>query len=473
MDTGNLDARSTIDDACHALPVPSKSRLLVAVSGGPDSVALLRALVRVAPDHGWQLRVCHVNHHLRGEHSDADEAFVRELAELLALSIDVRSISTVEYAAGNRLSTETAARELRHEALGHALREWPGDAIVMAHTKNDQAETLLLHLLRGSGLEGLGGMRVANAQLLRPLLAIDRPTVIRALQADRQGYRVDSSNAEDDNARGRLRKHIIPSLQVLQHDPVEVLARSALLLQDDADLLAAETHAALNSLQIRSGDFGLTLDRASLNALHPSLRRSVLRAAVRQVRGDLLDVTEDQINSLSSRLEKGEGSPGSALRLPGRIAVVWERLKVTLVPGPAQLPEPPAEESLTIPGRVELATGTLRGEILNDAAPAEVARMLEVCGPDHALLDADALKGPLTAGPRRPGDRFRPLGLQGTKKVQDLFVDRNVPRDERERRVIVRNAEHIVWIPGEGVDERVAIRASSHRVAHLVFWPKS
>jgi len=229
----------------------------------------------------------------------------------------------------------------------------------------------------------------------------------------------------------------------------------------------------MNSLEIRSGDFGLTLDRASLNALHPSLRRSVLRAAVRQVRGDLLDVTEDQINSLSSRLEKGEGSPGSALRLPGRIAVVWERLKVTLVPGPAQLPEPPAEESLTIPGRVELATGTLRGEILNDAALAEVARMLEVCGPDHALLDADALKGPLTAGPRRPGDRFRPLGLQGTKKVQDLFVDRNVPRDERERRVIVRNAEHIVWIPGEGVDERVAIRASSHRVAHLVFWPKS
>jgi tRNA(Ile)-lysidine synthase len=155
------------------------------------------------------------------------------------------------------------------------------------------------------------------------------------------------------------------------------------------------------------------------------------------------------------------------------VALAWEREKVRLTSEVSHPPEPLPDVSLLIPGEAKLAAGTLRGEVLDAVTSGELARMLVVCGGYHALMDANVLRGGLTVGSRRPGDRFRPLGLRGTKRVQDLFIDRNVPRHQRDRTVIVRNAEHIVWIPGEGLDERVAVRPSSQRIAHLCFWPKS
>jgi tRNA(Ile)-lysidine synthase len=489
MDSG-LDARSSIDHACLGLSAPPNSKLLMAVSGGADSVALLRSLVRVAPRNAWRLRVCHVNHGLRGEESDADEAFVRQLAESLSLQMDVRRVAVLEHARTHRQSTETAARELRYEALLTALGEWDGDALVTAHTKNDQAETLLLHLLRGAGLRGLGGMRSARAQILRPLLDIDRQTVILALQADNQGYRLDSSNSDDEHARNRVRNHVIPTLQHVQPDPIEVLARSARLLQDDADLLAAETRVALERLCLEASDAEVTLPRAALLALHPSLVRSLLRAAVERVRGNLQDVTEQHIASIQIALEsdaaveirRPEAAPtplgdllqtrGAGLTLPAGIKVVWEKDCIRLSR------EAPASQRLvdvqfSVPGQVVLPTGTLSAEVFEEATRAETERLIVVCGPYHALVDTETVKEGLTAGPRRKGDRFRPLGMNGTKKLQDLFVDRSVPQSERDRKVIVRNANHIVWIPGEGLDHRAAVRPSTTRLAHLSFLPKT
>jgi tRNA(Ile)-lysidine synthase len=200
-----------------------------------------------------------------------------------------------------------------------------------------------------------------------------------------------------------------------------------------------------------------------------------VRAAIEQIRGNLVDVTEQHIKSICGAIVE-DGSVEAAparLTLPHGIDLFLDTDVVVLSSGwPAIRRQALFEAPLSIPGEVVLATGRLSAELLK-ATSAEMERLIVVCGPYHALVDAEAVRDGLTVGPRRKGDRFRPLGMNGTKKLQDLFVDRKVPEGERDEKVIVRNADHVVWIPGEGLDERVAVRASTERLLHLTFRPKT
>lgn len=465
-------APDSLSSAVLAAGIPSGARLLVAVSGGPDSVALLDILGQLAADEEWSLAVGHVNHCLRGEESDRDEQFVRTLARDRSLPIFAKSVDTRKHALGSRLSIESAARELRHSALSWMLESWPGDFIVTGHTQDDQAETILLHLLRGAGLDGLGGMRRLSGHLLRPFLGIRHDTILRYLKAHGLTYRLDSSNRDTRHARNRLRSQIIPHLQAVQPRTIEVLSRTAELLQADSDFILREAQRAVALLDVEESDEELSASVGAWRALHPSLRGHTLRLLLQRLRGGLADIDEAHFVTICQTIDGASGDVALTGRLPGGVAVFVNGPRFTLRCGLQQDAAPLGAIPLGVPGSVDTVVGRLSAQLNAMMEWGDFERLIAVCGPSHALCDADAAGSILTVRSRRPGDRMRPLGAPGSRKVQDIMVDRAVPTSERQRVPVVDNGRHIVWLGGIALDQRVAVTPATKRILHLRFEPR-
>jgi len=466
-------AIQTLALAIERAGIPSGARILVAVSGGPDSVALLRALHLLASDpaHGWPLRLGHINHQLRSEESDEDEAFVRSLAEELALTVDVARVDVRRHATSSHLSIEGAARELRYRALATMLHVWRGDLIALGHTQDDQAETVLLRLLRGTGLEGLGGMRVRSDHLIRPFLGLRHETILEALQAQGQGYRVDSTNLDLHHRRNKVRRQLIPAMQTIQPRVVRVLARTASLLQSDADYLRDEARRAVTMLEVIEEEQSVSASLGVWRALHPALKRQALRALAGQILSNVRNLDEAHVGLLCDALEQPGGRSGVIASLPHHISLWVEAERFTLWRNPEPACQPLSGGTLPAPGELEMETGTLSVGILPQSSDQEWRYLTAVSGPLHAFCDADALGGRLSVRSWRPGDRMRPLGMKGSRKLQDMFTDRRVPRRTRHRVPIVENDRFIVWVPGVAQDDRAALTERTRRVAHLCYRP--
>lgn len=449
----------------EAVEVIPPGRVLAAVSGGPDSVALLRALHDARRDIG----VAHVNHGLRGEDSDEDEAFVRALAAELKVPVFVTRVDTPGKGARGA-SLEADARRLRYGALDAMLAGGAGDFIATGHTQDDQAETLLLNLLRGSGLTGLRGMGTGQNGRVRPFLSVPRATILRALEEWHQPYRLDNSNDDPRFTRNRLRAEVVPLLAQFNPRVVDSLARTARRLRDDADFVVSEADRAVAALVTHQEPSSVTISRAGWAALHPALASVVARRLIRMILGDVLDIDERHIAAITAAVLGGEPM---TTNLPRDLHLDVRHFLVTLRVGTPAAPVPLRPATLDIPGTAETEAGTLTGTLLEALPNTELDRMLTVAGPFHALCDADLVGGRVCIRSRHPGDRIQPAGGSGTRKVQDVMVDARVPRSKRDRIPVVHTESHIVWIPGLALDRRAAASPETRHILHLVWRPNS
>lgn len=289
--------------------------VLVAVSGGADSTALLDALVRLRRGLPGQVFAAHLNHLLRGEESDADEAFVREMAARLEVALIVEREPVAEHARAEKINLEAMARRLRYDFLRRAAQSCGASVIVTAHTRDDQVETMLMRLLRGSSAEGLRGIHQvvklgSEAQLIRPLLEVTRAEVLAHCEHYRFAFCTDSSNLSAEFTRNRVRRELLPLLRTFNPLFDAALIRTIKQMTDDADYLngaAAEIFATT--------DAGWSLDIQILRATHPAIRRRVLRMWLRAVRGDLRRIAAVHLASLDALITSGEG--GRYVELPG------------------------------------------------------------------------------------------------------------------------------------------------------------
>jgi len=309
-------------------------RVAVAVSGGADSVALLRALHVVAPDKGLVLRVAHFHHGLRGMEADEDAAFVRGLAAELGLPVEQQSADTAVYAAAHRQSIEQAARELRYKFFRELLQSGAADVIVTAHTQNDQAETVLLKLMRGGWTEGLAGIspvvQEPRGRITRPLLKVSRRQVEEYLRGLGQPWREDSSNASADFTRNRVRSELLPLLESFNPNMVQQLERVAELARQEEIYWQAEVARILPGLLLRGqpvrgggrrvatmpGEDSVGIDIAKLCALPVALQRRLLRASVAKLERRL---EFDGVAEVEALLSK---KPGSRATLPRGLRAV-------------------------------------------------------------------------------------------------------------------------------------------------------
>lgn len=467
-----LTVRSALEHALLSSHLATGARILVAVSGGPDSVALLRSLADLAPGRSWAVCVGHVHHGLRGEEADCDETFVRSLAHALGLHCEVRRVDTPTYARERRLSPEAAARELRYGALREMLGSWRGDMIATAHTQDDQAETLMLNLLRGSGLDGLGAMVVRHDELLRPFLAVSRQTVREALTEWNQPYRVDSSNTDGRFRRNALRATVMSQLETIQPRAPQVLARAASLLAADAALVEDEVTRLLPLLEVRIAPHEISASRPVWAALHPALQRHVLRRLVHTLLEHRRDFDAGHIEMMVEALRTAAHSKaGMVDRFPHGVALLSDNRRFGLRVGD-QLEQPdPYHAILPVPGSTQIPPGLLSAHYLDGISRQDLNRRLTVCGPYHALCDASLIPKQLLVRSWLPGDRMAPLGMSGHRKLQDLFVDRKVPEVQRHRIPIIEDGDQIVWVPGVATDRAARVTERTTHVAHLRFQP--
>jgi len=441
-------------------------KALVAVSGGPDSTALLVLASRLAPALGWRLVVAHFDHGLRGPaEAAADEAFVRSLAEALGLPVVSGRGDVRRSARRNKLSLEDAARRLRYRFLARAARAAGATAVLLGHTRDDQAETVLLHILRGTGLDGLAGMRPRSPwpvstgpDAVRPLLGVARWETERYCRELGLAPRQDATNEMLFAYRNRIRHEIMPRLRQINPQAAVALARMADAVALDAAHLGAEADAAWRRLAQRQAG-AILLPAKGLRELDPAIRARVLRRAFEALSKGPGGIGSAHVQALLAVLDKGRGR----VSLPCAITASVTAQGLTLRKGAEGGARGLAETVLAVPGVTQV--GPWRVEAAFVPRPNDVRS----AGAFEAYMDASALVPPLTVRSRRPGDRLRPLGLGGEKKVQDILVDDRVPAEERDGVPLLCDAKGVVWVVGHRLDQRAAVTTATERVVRVVF----
>lgn len=436
---------------------PEGAPVVAMVSGGADSTALLRLLA--AGDLGeMRLSVLHVDHALRGE-SAADAEWVRSLCGRLGVACRVVRYDVAGYAADNGLNLEDAGRRVRYRFAEEELDALCGAAearredgrVAVAHTLDDRVETFLMRLLTGAGPGGLTGLRAVRGRVVRPLADASRADVVGYLGALGQEWREDRTNLDTTRLRARVRHDVLPVLEAAAPSFRETVARSLRTLAEEDALLGGMAEAFARDFARLEDDGSLAFDRALMRTLSPAMARRTLREAVLGAFPEASRMEASHIEAVS----EGLGDDAFARDLPGglRAHSEYERL---LVRRTAEQPAPVEPTLLEVPGAADLgAAGRLTAE---EAPPSPVPD-----DPDSALLDLDAVSPPFVVDAPRAGDRIRPLGMDGTKKVGDLMTDEKVPERQRPATPVVRDGHRVVWVAGVRLADDAKVTPATRR----------
>jgi len=458
-------SRSVLDTIQRHALLRRNARVLVALSGGSDSVALLR-LLRELEQAGelTVVGVAHLNHALRPD-AGRDEQFCRALADELGVAYRSEIIDVRARAAASGISIEDAGRRARYEFFDRVADELNADAIATGHTKDDQAETFLLRLLRGAGPRGLAGIHPRVGRVIRPLLDTSRDELRAYLASLDQAFCDDVTNDDVSIPRNRVRHELLPLLRERFSPSIkDVLAREAFIARQDEDRLEQEAIDLASSIVLRGETRDtVELDRSALIALHPAIAVRVARLALQQV-APARFVGFDHIERLLEFARQPDER--GTLSLPGQHVM---RRGQTLVLSKARFK--PFSNSfqvlLSIPGEVTF------GHWAVSAARCRKADQAGELDWEHrrweAVLDAEKVSPVLTVRARRPGDRFKPLGMGGReKKLQDLLVDRKIERERRDSLpLVVDEMDRILWVVGEAVSEDFRVTEPSRAVIFL------
>lgn len=423
-------------------------RVLVGVSGGPDSLALLHALNRLAPEFGWQIFAVHVDHQLRANSSAEDARFVERICaewKIPCRVIRVDVAGHLRLCGGNK---QDAARRLRYRAYREAAEWWDVDVLALAHQADDQVETILMRLLRGTGVSGLAGMPYVRPwegrRLVRPLLDVNREEIEAYCEEYALSPRLDESNRSDVYTRNRVRLQLIPQLQRYNPRVKEALLQLSRVAEAEEDWWRGQVDRAWRQIVMKKGKNEIVLDRNRLLDLHVALQRRVIKLILNcLLEEEASEATMDTVERIRHLAAHPE--PSARVDLPGRFQAErqYDRLRIATGDDNERI-EQLAPVRLFVPGKTEIPA--LAGRFVCRVT-ADRLDTRHLHG-KWAVFDADALTFPLWVRTRRPGDRIRPIGLNGTTKVKDLLISAKIPRKERDRLPVVLHGETIIWIPG-------------------------
>jgi tRNA(Ile)-lysidine synthase len=446
------------------------ARALVALSGGADSVALLLALCEMAAADNFKVvGAAHLNHQLRGIDAEEDEAFCRRLAAACAVPLDVERIDVAHLARESGTSIEHAAHAARHDFFARAAARLGASTVAVGHTLDDQAETFLLRLLRGAGPRGLGGMHPRSGLVIRPFIECTRAEIRAFLELRSAEFREDASNADLDIPRNRIRHELIPYLRQRFSPRIsEVLHREAEIARDDSEFLEHTASAAARTLVTETPD-GIEIDASGLIAQPRAIAHRVVRLAQQMASGGRFmgfDATEAVLALAVSNALGPLDLPGHRVnRRGGRIVLTKSHGR------PKRRLRADFTYELGLPGLVGVPeAGCAISACTESLASGESAasRWALASRGDQVVIEAGRLVRPLTVRNRRPGDRFRPLGLRGHKKLQDFFVDAKVRRNDRDTvPLVVDSAGQIVWVAGHAVAEDFRVTDRTRAVVIL------
>jgi tRNA(Ile)-lysidine synthase len=457
---------SFIQEHCS---IPSQSRLLVAVSGGPDSVCLLHSLIKLKKEMGIELHVAHLNHQLRGAESEADARYVSSLAQSLGVPVTIEKRDVKAYQAQKRISLEEAAREVRYNFLAQIAKAIGARQVAIGHTQDDHIETILMHLIRGSGTRGLQGLApyvkwptAGAVTIVRPLLEVSRKETDSYCQEHNLTPRLDASNLSLSPLRNRIRLRLLPLLKSYNPQVAQALLRVAHLAADDTAFLEAEASRLWHQIAQRQENT-VILNKAGFFGLPPALKRQVLRISLEKLIGNLKDIEARHIEEIMNALSK---PAGRSLNLPDGLNFTIEYDRYLIGKDSLTLsPLPPLERelALTIPGKTLLPGWQIEATIKNRKEMAEEESDFT------AHFDLDKTGDKLAVRGRKISDRFHPLGMSQAKKLGEFMIDAKIPHLWRKRVPIVSSPQQIIWVVGWRIDDRVKVTENTRRVLCLKF----
>lgn len=445
----------------------SGDRVLAAVSGGPDSVALLHLLLKLAPEYDLSLGVAHLNHGLRGADSDRDADFTAEMARRRGLPFhsgrrDVENLRRAE-----KLSPEEAARKVRREFLLEVKRNEGYDRLALGHHADDNAELVLMRLIQGSGTAGTAGMApVGPDGIIRPLLSATRAEIEAFLDAEGIPRVADASNAENRFPRNRIRNRLLPLLRD-EFNPAAAAAlnRYAKIRRDEEEWLSLLTEDLAGRCTLRSEENSEILSVPALRDLPAAARRRVVRRAAERARGHLRRIGLAHVEAVLGLLEGG--GRHRRLDLPGRLRVVRTggELRIRRMDGPLRQTgeiQPEYRYEMDEPGTLALPEIAARLSLRRVARPSE--GNVRQAGQNVAFFDMTHVRFPLVVRNARPGDRFTPLGMSGSQSVSDFLINQKVPLPDRPRCPVLLSGDRIIWVAGRRIDEAVKLTPSTEMV---------
>jgi len=462
-------------------------RVVVALSGGPDSVALLYGLLAIQPEFGLRLYVAHLNHKLRGDESDEDERFAKELAVRLKLKCFSKRIDVKREAKRKKVSIEEGAREIRYRYLQKLANQIKADKIAVGHQADDQAETFLMRLLRGAGGAGLSGIPAKRGKIIRPLIQIRREEIEKFLKANKIPYRLDSSNYLTDYFRNKIRLTLLPKIKE-DFNPkiVESLNRTADIISLQQEYIEKRCERILVDIGKKRRS-KIILDLKEFTSYDICLQREVIRLCVRELKGDFnqlvrripprraqtsprlgasvwtlcgsFESVDRAINLIHSYGSCGQKKSGKKVKLVNKIWMEVSGKEFVFYKEEKKEYNYP----LTLPGEVNLKDWGIKtkGEILKGKS---VPKNLFHQNQNIAFLDWEKLKNPFCLRSRRRGDKFKPMGMKGTKSLADFLIDAKVPRHLRDEVAIFTSKGKIVWVVGYRISDEFKVTHKTKKV---------
>lgn len=396
--------------------------ILVGVSGGADSVALLLILKEL----GYQTLVLHCNFHLRQEESDRDEKFVSALCNSNNIPFRTKHFNTKDYAAQNNISIEMAARDLRYNWFYEVLTETKAQCVAVAHHKNDQAETLLLNLIRGTGIRGLAGMYPLRNQIARPLLCVTRQDILSYLNERRQDFVTDSTNLERDATRNRIRLDILPQLATINPNIINTLSDTCAVLTSSIPFYEKEIEKELNRIKLNDYELDITPLQETQNV-------AVLIYEWLKDKG----FTNSQQREITDSMESTSGK-------------IWE-----------------SKTHRLLKDRNKLILQEKNEKIINPQIVQEQVDSISETGPNLAYFDEGKLTSPITYRTAREGDWFVPFGMKGKKLISDYLTDIKATRFEKENQQLALCGEDVIWVVGHRSDNRYRVDENTKHIIRL------
>lgn len=442
--------------------IEENDNIVLGVSGGPDSMALLYAFLEIRREIPFNIFVAHVNHGVRGKDALRDELFVERKSKELGLKYYSKRVDMEKYARENSMTDEEAGRELRYGFFREILKELGGGKIAVAHNKNDQAETLLLRIMRGTGLDGLTGMSFSNqVDIIRPLLNISREEIEDYISINKIETVLDLTNLQSIYGRNKVRLEMIPFIEDnFNPNIIETLWRTSQLIGQESSFLNEETEKRYNLIVKKQGINSIIFNSALFDAEHIAMQNRIIRMAIAKLVGSLYGYGEEHINL--TRELFAQNMTGKKIDIPGGL--------ISRVNYDEYIIEISKEEYIEFDYILDMGENIF--EDIGIQIDLSLKNKDEINEKDKTkrYFDFDKVNGKLRIRNRINGDKFVPLGMKGSKKIKDYFIDKKIPRNLRDKIPLLVDDDDIISILGYAIGHKYKICKETKRVLEVIYY---
>ena len=444
--------------------IENKEKILVALSGGPDSVCLLHALKKLETYYNIKIYAAHLNHKIRGIEAQKDALYAAKLCDELGIQFFVKAVDVPAYAKETKTTLEEAARHIRYNMLFEVKNRISADKIAVAHNLDDQAETVLMRLIRGTGITGLKGMDYKREDgVIRPLMDTAKVDIVSYCESNNLLPRIDHTNLETEYTRNKIRLKLLPYIeQEFSPHIKDTISRMANVIREDSDYLDNETQKIFDKEVLEHNDKKIRLDFEELKQVHPSLAKRLIRLAIKTVVGNLEGIENVHIEDVLMLIKNPKNQ--LKLNLPKGLMVYKTADGLIFTMEEISFENKSFNYILKSDGYIDI--DEIGMHIEAKVMTKERCMMLPT-GQYTKAFDIDKVKGELIVRSKLDGDRMKPMGLGGTKKLKDIFIDMKIPREKRNLLAVLSDDNGILWVVGHKISEDYKIDENTKKVLRI------